>query len=97
MATFKSDGNRIIISGDITVSSGNALLTFLRSITPGSEPLTFDLKSTEKWDSSAIQMFMSFMNTHKPRKILWKNIPPVMQEDIKLLGITSLFNGENNG
>jgi len=96
MGNYKTEGNRIIISGDISVGAGVSFLNHLRSLHPSSDSIIFDLKDVTKWDSATFQLFLSFVSSHKKKKIVWKDIPERMKQDLDLAGILSLFNGETN-
>lgn len=96
MANFKVDGNNIFLGGDISVNSGESLLNFFRNISIAGELIIIDLKSIETWDSSAIQVFLSWMKSLGDRRIKWKNMPEGMKNDVKIMGLAKLFNGVAN-
>lgn len=92
MANFKIDGTKIHISGDISINDGESLFNFLKNLPFFKEEITVDLKRAETWDTSSVQTFVSWMKSSE-MLIKWKNMPVEMTEDIKLMGLSSLFKG----
>ncbi len=94
MANFKFDRNTVYISGDISIKESSSLYNFLTGLPVSSnDRVEINLSGTEVWDSSTIQIFLSFMKNSK-KKIVWKNIPEEMKRDIKLTGLLNLFKGD---
>jgi anti-anti-sigma regulatory factor len=93
MANFKFDGKVIHISGDISISESNTLYTFLSNLPVAGDEITVNLARAEIWDSSTAQIFVAWTKSSK-RKIAWKNIPPEMKNDLRLMGLSSLFKEE---
>jgi len=97
MANFKIEGGNIQIGGDITLICGEALLNFLRNTNHSLDTMNVDLKSVSRWDSSAVQLFVSWLKTLRgSTQVSWRNVPEEMAEDIRLMGLSNLFNGVND-
>ncbi len=96
MANFNVDGNVFYLSGDLSIASSESLFNFFREITLDKTEISVDLKAVESWDTSTIQIFIALMKTMKKNNIsvIWKNVPQEMLEDIKLMGLSKLFEGE---
>jgi len=92
MANFKIDGTHIHIGGDISISEGESLYTFLKDLPFFKKEVTVDMKRVEMWDTSSIQTFISWMKSTE-MTVIWKNIPEEMVHDLKIMGLSSLFKG----
>ncbi len=93
MAKFKFDGNVIHISGDISINESKSLYNFLSNLPVKGEEIKVNLSGAELWDSSTMQIFISWTKS-SAEKITWNNIPPEMKSDLKLMGLFSLFKEE---
>ena len=97
MGTYNVEGNVIYLAGDISVNDGEKLLGFLRGVSPTSDVVTVDMKGVERWDSSSIQMLVSFRKSLKEIEIVWRGAPVLMSEDIELMGLSGIFSEGRNG
>ncbi len=96
MANFRLSGNTAFIGGDLTVNSGAPLQTFLRNLLAGRTDITIDLRGAEVWDSSTIQMFLSWLKSRSEGTVIWRNMPRDMAGDLRIMGLAKLFNGATN-
>jgi anti-anti-sigma factor len=96
MANFNVDGNVFYLSGDLSIASSESLFNFFREITLDKTEIIIDLKAIESWDTSTIQIFIALSKKMKKNNIsiIWKNVPKEMLSDIKLMGLSNLFEGE---
>jgi|GEM_PF-803682 len=94
MANFRLSGNKAFIGGDITVGSAAALKNFLLTLSHTKhKEIVVDLRGLERWDSSAIQLFVSWVKGIPSLTITWRNVPPDFAADLRLIGLAKLFNG----
>ncbi len=93
MANFKFDGKTIHVSGDLSISESHTLYNFLSNLPLAGDEITVNLSRAEVWDSSTAQILISWTKSLK-RKINWKNIPPDMKNDLRLMGLAGLFKEE---
>lgn len=91
MANFHIDGNTVKISGDISIAYAESLLNMLREAGNIPEEKLIDLSNLEIWDSSSIQIFISFIKSNKKENIKWINMPENFEKDLKIMGILTLF------
>ena len=96
MANFNVDRNVFYLSGDLSIASSESLFNFFREITLDKTEIIIDLKAIESWDTSTIQIFIALSKKMKKNNIsiIWKNVPKEMLSDIKLMGLSNLFEGE---
>lgn len=93
MANFRLSGNKAFIGGDLTVGSAGALKNFLLTLSHTKhKEIIVDLNGIERWDSSAIQLFVSWLKGNPSLPVTWRNMPPDLVADIRLIGLAKLFN-----
>lgn len=95
MASFKIDGNTVFISGDISINEGGDLYNFLKDIPFSTEEILIDLGRVSAWDTSSVQIFISWMKSTS-MKVIWRNFPTGFMSDLKLLGLSNNFKGVKN-
>jgi anti-anti-sigma regulatory factor len=96
MANFRFSGDTAFIGGDLTVQSGAALQNFLRTLLANQGALAVDLRGVEMWDSSAIQLFLSWIRSRHDEPVVWRNMPHEMINDIQIMGLAKFFSGATN-
>lgn len=97
MANFRLSGDTAFIGGDLTVNAGAPLQTFLRNLlASGRRDLTVDLRGAEVWDSSTIQLFLSWLKSRSEGTVMWRNMPRDLAGDLRIMGLAKLFNGAIN-
>ncbi len=97
MANFRLSGDTAFIGGDLTVNAGSALQTFLRNLLSATRTkVTIDLRGADVWDSSTVQLFLSWMKSRSEGTVTWRNMPRDMVGDLRIMGLAKLFNGATN-
>ncbi len=96
MGNYSFKDNVVYLGGDVSINSGDELLDFLRRVSPDSNSITVDLKNVESWDSTSLQMLISFKKSIGNVKVRWKDFPRLMFDDIKLMGLSSIFSEDKN-
>ncbi|MFO7734845.1 MAG: STAS domain-containing protein [bacterium] len=91
MANFHIDGNTVKISGDISISYAESLVNLLKEAGNISGEKLIDLSNLETWDSSSVQILISFLKSNKKENIKWINVPENFVRDLKIMGILTLF------
>ncbi len=91
MANFHIDGNTVKISGDISISYAESLVNVLKEAGNISGEKLIDLSNLETWDSSSVQILISFLKSNKKENIKWINMPENFVRDLKIMGILTLF------
>ncbi len=98
MANFRLSGDKAFLGGDLTVSSATALKNFLLAISSARrKEIVMDLRGVETWDSSAFQLFLSWMRSNRDMTVVWRNLPPDFIEDLRITGLANFFNGAIHG
>ena len=94
MANFRLSGDKAFIGGDLTVGSAHALKNFLLTLsTTQRREISIDLRGVEAWDSSTIQLFLSWMKSRSDGAVTWRNVPRDLAADLRITGLAKLFNG----
>lgn len=92
MANFRLSRDIAFLGGDLTVNAAEALHNFLLTLQANQGRLTVDLRGAEAWDSSSLQLLFAFIKSRPPRTVVWRNMPPEMAADIRLMGFGNLLN-----